>query len=227
MKFTLNKILAGSILLVLGILAIGLIPGQPSGSSITEIKVGSHYEKVSDQPLEKADMVIFFWYGCPHCLKGYEAMDAFGFEEKSKLAGLTTRKVPATGNPQWLYHAQLFHALDRAGMSHEGHMAIMKLIQATGARSDGPLMRVLDKALPDERIRNPAFNVTSSWIIAQMKSKAVERRIDADTRLANAVGIKGVPDILVNGKYLVTLGNGVGYSDLPVIALKLASEMTP
>jgi hypothetical protein len=227
MKFILNKLLMVAALFVFIALGVWILPDETPDSSVNVIKEGDHYQAISSTSIDESDFVVFFWYGCPHCLKAYEAMDAYDFSGKAKSRGLSIRKVPATGNPQWLYHAQLFYALDGAGMSNEGHMSIMRLIQSTGAKSDGPLKRLLEKAIPDEQLRNPFFRVTPEWVLAKMKSKAVSRKIEAGSLLANSAKIKGVPDILVKGKNLVTLGNGVSYADLPVIALKFADEVKP
>jgi thiol:disulfide interchange protein DsbA len=227
MKFRLNKILIGLSLLVLMALVIGLIPEQRTESFITQIKEGDHYRPISSVSIDDTDFVIFFWYGCSHCLKAYEAMDSHDFEGKAKSKGFSIRKVPASGNPQWLYHAQLFYALDGAGMSHEGHLSIMKMIQSNGAKSDDRLRRLLIKILNEERVRNPSFPATPEWVLKKMKSKAVALKVEEGAFLASAAEIKGVPQILVKGKYLVSLGNGVSYADLPVIALKLADEVKP
>ena len=224
LQTTLYKLTAVIALLILMLMGLASLPYEAPKSNVTSVKAGEHYQQVSQSPLTKTDITIFFWYGCPHCLKVYQAMDMHGFSEEVRQHGLTVRKVPVALNPNWVDHAKLFHAFEISGLSDDGHLDAMRKIQRSSATSGIRLDSVIKSVIDAEKANNPNFNASFHTIRELMDSDRVKRLMANDARLASQVKLQGVPTFLVKGMYTSTLGSGIGYSDLPAIALKLAAK---
>jgi hypothetical protein len=204
------------------LMVMASLPAPLPEAKVDAITEGEQYHRIAKDPITSTDITMFFWYGCPHCYRVYQAMERDGFYESAKLAGLIVRKVPVALNQDWLEHAKLFYAFESKGLSREGHMEAMKEIQATRAVSGSALDRVIERVLSFEKKAHPEFSVNLSEIKLLMASKKVQRLLERDGALVSQAQLKGVPTFLVNGVFTATLGSGVGYADLPAITLKLA-----
>ncbi|WOF81421.1 thioredoxin domain-containing protein (plasmid) [Pseudomonas sp. FeN3W] len=216
-----DKLLIAGVLGAIALFGLSLLPGTPSSSDISSPIQGTHYTNVSEEPLVKDDVVLFFWYGCPHCKKAYEVMEFTGFEESLAASGKKLRKIPVAANETWALHAKLFYALDKAGLSSEGHGQVMQLIQDMGANKEKDLPKVIDRVIADEKARNEKFKSTTKDILSELDSSYVNRKMSEGSKVAEASKIQGVPAMLVNGTSSITLGGAVTYIDFPVVALKL------
>lgn len=204
------------------LMVMASLPAPLPDAKVGAITEGNQYHRVANDPITSTDITMFFWYGCPHCYRVYQAMERDGFYENAKSAGLSVRKVPVALNQDWLEHAKLFYAFDSKGLSREGHLEVMKEIQATRAVSGSALDRVIERVISFEKKAHPEFTANLGDIKLLMASKQVERILKKDGALVNQARLKGVPTFLVNGEFIATLGSGVGYADLPAIVLKLA-----
>jgi protein dithiol oxidoreductase (disulfide-forming) len=204
------------------LMVMASLPAPLPEAKVSAITEGDQYHRIAKDPITSTDITMFFWYGCPHCYRVYQAMERDGFYESAKSAGFSVRKVPVAMNQDWLEHAKLFYAFDSQGLSREGHMEAMREIQATSAVSGSALDRVIERVLIFEKNNHPEFNANLSEIKSFMASKKLERLLKRDGLLVNQAKLKGVPTFLVNGVFIATLGSGIGYADLPAIALKLA-----
>jgi len=213
------KIFAGALLATC--IATLFLPGTPSESSIVDVEPSRHYQIVSDKPLTHDTVVLFFWYGCPHCLKVETILNDTGFYSDLESKGIKIRKAHAVMNKVWEFHARLFHALEIRGMSRKGHFDVMKRIQAHGIHDKGSLSAHLPRIVSAEKASNPQFKGTADDILELMYSESVHKRIVQDRNLAMDARLSGVPAVLVGGNALVTLSRQVTYIDLPVVVMKL------
>lgn len=218
-----DKLLIASVIGAIALFGLSLLPGTPSSSDISTPIQGTHYTNVSESPLVKDDVVLFFWYGCPHCKKAYEVMEFSGFEKSLAASGKNLRKIPVAANETWSLHAKLFYAFDKAGLSPEGHGQVMQLIQDTGANKESDLPKVIDRVIAEEKVRNENFKSTTRDILSDLNSSYVQRKMSEGAKVAEASKIQGVPAMLVNGVSAITLGGAVTYIDFPAVALKLVS----
>lgn len=217
--------------LILGLILLMAIAASPllfsSGpSEHGALSEGDHFKRISATAITDERAVMFFWYGCPHCLKTYEAMDAADFNTQIGKSGIVLHKIPVVANQTWELHARLFYALDDEGLSHEGHMQIMELIQRLGASTDSGLRKVVGRVVRDEPTRNPEFSATVDSIMNAMSGPKVSRRLNKDKLLTNQSSIQGVPAIVVDGQFLVTLSGSVRYRDIPTIIRHLLDAKT-
>lgn len=219
---TFHKITAAIAALVLLLMGLAALPTSIPEVKVTDLKEGTHYQRVAKDSLTNADIAIFFWYGCPHCSRVYHAMERDGFFTQAKSDNLTVRKVPVALNKDWVEHAKLFYAFDAKGLSLSGHIEVMNEIQSTRAISGRKLDTIIERVIKQEKLRTIGFNTDLNEIKSLMSSDKVQALMKRDAQLAAQVKLKGVPTFLINGIYSATLGSDVGYSDLPAIGLRLA-----
>lgn len=217
-----HKVTAALVCGFLLLMVMASLPAPLPEAKVESIAEGDQFHRIANDPITSTDITMFFWYGCPHCYRVYEAMARDGFFEAAKSAHLSVRKVPVALNKDWVEHAKLFYAFDDKGLSFEGHMEAMKAIQRTRAVNGSALDRVIEVVLSHEKKSHPNFSADLSEIKALMASKKIEHRLKKDHLLVNQAQLKGVPTFLIKGLFTATLGSGIGYADLPAIALKLA-----
>lgn len=146
-------------------------------------------------PAGAQQVVEFFWYGCPHC----RAFEPSLKEWRRTLAPeVTFRKVHVALNPGWEVHQRLFFTIAALGKaSDEMHERVFDAIQVAG----DPL---------DTRERVTAFlvgnGVDRAQVVETFDSPAVASEMARATQFAAAMGVKGVPGLGVNGRWLTSPG---------------------
>lgn len=147
---------------------------------------------------DNVEVTELFWYGCGHCFN-LEPFVKTWLDDKADNAEFV--KVPAIFSSGWSFHAQAYYTMEALGVLEETNDAFFHRIH------------VLRKPINDldalvEFMAN--FGKSEVEVTSAFNSFAV------DTKLRNAVKItgqstaKGVPAIIVDGKYhtSVTLAGG-------------------
>jgi thiol:disulfide interchange protein DsbA len=175
-----------------------------------------------------ADAVLFFWYGCPHCLKleeEFRQIDFSGTASSSVTpAGHTAifTRVPAVLDSSWELDARVYYSLQQLGFSEAGHYRVMKRYVKDRPTDLESLKELLmSGVLEKERETNPLFRSTADQVISQLYTPAIDTKISESRKLTQAIGLEGVPSILVGKDKLLELGGGLGYHDLMMSALSL------
>ena len=177
--------------LILG-LQLSLIGQAYADTSIDE---GIDY-KVIDNPKPYSGPGIkveeFFWYGCPHC---------FHFEPHLKkwlkAAGddINFERIPAPLNRSWVIHARAYYAAQLQGVADKAHQALFNAIH-------------VDHKAVNDRNSLAAFYAAHGADAGQFKSDLGSFGVDIQVRkaalLLRRYGIQSVPNIVINGKYLIT-----------------------
>lgn len=162
---------------------------------------GTHYETIA-APVRTADpnkieVTEIFWYGCPHCYAFEPLISSWEEKLPSDVAFV---RSPGMWNQTMEVHAQIYYAAEALGVTDKIHdVAFAEIhrnrnyLQTEAAVKDmfvnaGVAADDFDKAWK-------SFSVTS----------AVKR---AGTRMRD-YGVRGVPSMVVNGKYLVSVGGAV------------------
>lgn len=223
MVSTRNK-LAISFFLILALGALSAFMRAPKVSSIEDIDPGKFYETISESPIVKEDFIVFFWYGCPHCLNSYSEMISSGFIEKVKSESMTIRKIPATFGSVWTLHARMFYALDAFGMSDDGHVLVMKSFQKRPSNTIDQVKRLISDMRDKYGNENRDFSYDDEEILKDMFSPRVNQLIETDGHIIAKSGLSGVPSVLVSGRHRVNLSLSVNYRDLPTVSYLLATE---
>lgn len=162
---------------------------------------GTHYETIANpvrtSDPNKIEVSEIFWYGCPHCY-AFEPLIT-SWEEKLPSDVVFVRS-PGMWNQTMEVHAQIFYAAEALGVTEKIHpVAFNEIHQKRNYLQTEEAVRQMfvgQGVAPEDFDKAwKSFSVTS----------AVKK---AGTRMRD-YGVRGVPSMVVNGKYLVTVGGAV------------------
>jgi len=135
----------------------------------------------------------FFSYNCPHCYKQEPLMD-LTVQLLGKDVAFERTPVGA-GRPAWELSQLAYYVAQKLKMTKQTHGAIFKQIHEKGEQFTAP-----------EQVK--AFFVAQGAKVDDVN--AAMNSVDAKFTLMNydsqaeLAGIKGVPSLLVNGRYMLT-----------------------
>jgi thiol:disulfide interchange protein DsbA len=152
-----------------------------------------HYESVvPSQPTstgKKVEVVEMFWYGCPHC----NALEPYVNRWLKKIpANAEFVRMPAIFRPQWEQHARAYYTAEILGVLDKIHHAMFEAIHDKK-----------QKINTEAEIKQffIAHGVSEKDFDRVFRSFAVEAKIRRAKDMSERYGIRGVPALIVNGKY--------------------------
>jgi thiol:disulfide interchange protein DsbA len=155
----------------------------------------------------KIEVVEFFWYECPHCYTLEPHLEPW---LKQLPKDVEFRRVPAMFNQQWAVSGRVFYTLEAIGELERLHRPLFDAIHKGGLKITN--MKQLQDWLERQKVDVAKFN-------AAFKSFAVESRLKRALELTMASKIDSVPQMMVNGRYLVSADSAKGDMLLVVDAL--------
>ena len=168
-----------------------LLPGLVFAAPTYKEKI--HYERVLPaQPTstdKKVEVVEMFWYGCPHC----NALEPYVNRWLKKIpANAEFVRMPAIFRPQWEQHARAYYTAEILGALDKIHSALFEAIHQQKRRIN-----------TDEEIQKffVEHGVSEKDFKRVFRSFAVEAKIRRAKDMSQRYGIRGVPALIVNGKY--------------------------
>ena len=156
-----------------------------------------HYESVIPaQPTstdKKVEVVEMFWYGCPHC----NSLEPYVNRWKKKIpANATFVRMPAIFNPrqrpEWELHARAYYTAEILGALDKIHGAMFEAIH--GQKRQLNTEAKIKKFFSEHGVSEKDFGRV-------FRSFAVEAKVRRATDMSQRYGIRGVPALIVNGKY--------------------------
>ena len=188
---SLSNKLASLLSLTGTILLLTLITSPASFAA--KYEAGEEYELVSPaQPTatgNKIEVVELFWYGCPHC---YDFEPYIKRWLTNKPANAEFVRMPAIFRPEWALHARAYYTAVVLGVLDKVHDAIFETTHE------------LKKPLNTEQDIAALFvkhGVKKADFSKVFRSFAVETKVRRSMDMTRRYGIKGVPSMIVNGKY--------------------------
>ncbi|WP_068828941.1 thiol:disulfide interchange protein DsbA/DsbL [Pseudomonas sp. BMS12] len=166
------------------------------------IEAGRQYDELSSpvpvsQP-GKIEVVELFWYGCPHCYQFEPTLNPW----IEKLpADVHFIRIPAMFGGVWDIHGQMFITLESMGVEKEVHDAVFKAIHQEKRKLATP--EEMAEFLAEQGVDKDKF-------LSTYNSFAVKGQVAKAKKLALAYQIKGVPVLIVNGKYRFDIGSSGG-----------------
>lgn len=154
---------------------------------------GVGYETITPaQPTqnpEKIEVIEFFWYGCPHCYSFEPMLEKW---VKTLPANVEFIRIPAAFNEVWAKHAKAYYTAEALGVVDKVHADFFDAIQNKNEKLD-----------TEEQLAKffVAHGVKESDFQDAYKSFAVDNKMRQAPALAAKYGLKGVPAIIINGKY--------------------------
>ena len=174
-------------------LSLGLISVFASAQS--KFQEHKHFEdaapKLSAKELPKT-VDGFFWYGCGHCYAFEPTLEEW---LKNKPADISFKRVPAVLGRNWIPHAQAFYATEELGISDKTHRALFDAIH----KDRKPLFEPTAIA----EFLAQVSGEDAAKILMNMNSQDTQKEIGQSIETAQKFRLRGVPTILVGGKYLV------------------------
>jgi protein dithiol oxidoreductase (disulfide-forming) len=146
------------------------------------------------QPTEgggKIEVVEFFWYGCPHCYHLEPSINAW---HKTAPKDVVFKRVPAA-HGGWANLATVYYALEAMGMLDQLHGKVFDAIHKQN-------VNLGNKNLRDEWLAKQGVDVAKYNDIE--KSFAVMTRVQRAKQMSASYKIDSVPQLVVNGKYVVS-----------------------
>lgn len=161
--------------------------------SVSSVSAAQGYEMVTPpQPTstkDQVEVVELFWYGCPHCYKLEPYVERW---LKRKPKNVKFVRMPGVFRPSWEIHARAYYAAEILGVVDKVHRPMFEAIhEAKRSMSDEASIMALFK---NNGVAEKDFKRV-------FRSFAVETKIRRAKDMGQRYGVRGVPSIIVNGKY--------------------------
>jgi thiol:disulfide interchange protein DsbA len=170
------------------------VAGMPAIAE--EFAENTHYELITPpQPTsttDKVEVVELFWYGCPHC---YQFEPSLVKWLKTKPADVAFVRVPGIFRPNWAILGRAYYTAEALGVLdkiHEPLFAAVHELKRPMETEDQLAAFFAENGVKDEDFRK-AF-----------RSFAVETKVRRAMEMSQRYGARGVPTMIVNGKYRVS-----------------------
>jgi protein dithiol oxidoreductase (disulfide-forming) len=185
----------------LAILAL-LVPFAVSINAQPALYVeGTHYEALPEvvrtADPNKVEVTEVFWYGCPHCYAFEPLIENWESGLQSDVAFV---RSPGMWNALMEIHAQIYYVAEELGVLDKTHDLTFNAIHQQG-----------NYLQTQEEVR--ALFATEGVDPAEFDKVWTSFGINSKVKKANtnmrAYEVRGVPSLIVNGKYRVSAGGAV------------------
>ncbi len=179
----------GSVLFLIGAVAVSSLPARAQ-----QYVAGQHYT-VLDKPLttstgDKIEVMELFWYGCPHCYAFEPQIENW---VKNMPENAEFIRVPAVFGRNWEFHARAYYTFEILGVLDQVHGDFFDAIHKDRKQINS--VSALADFLED-------YGVSEDDVEAAFKSFATDNFMRRALALARDSQARGVPAIVVDGKYL-------------------------
>jgi thiol:disulfide interchange protein DsbA len=172
-------------------LAVGLNPAHAEGFD-EGIEYSVIKNPVATSDPDKVVVTEMFWYGCPHCFR----FEPYFMKWKQRQpAGVVVEHIPSVLNPSWMEHARTYYALQVMGETQRTHDKIFAALHLKNMRLnnvDSMAEFVAGLGVDEKEFRSNYHSFPVDTMIR--KSRKKERQY----------GHRGVPAVIINGKYLTS-----------------------
>lgn len=167
----------------------------------TRYTEGTHYTAL-ENPVrtadpEKVEVLEVFWYGCNHCFRFEPLVEDW----KANMSDdVHFDRFPAIWNGLMQVHAQAYYTAVSLDVLDQVHEEIFNAMHLRGNRlmNENQLADLFSANGVDEEAFREAFN-----------SFSVRTQVNRAERLMSDYQIRSTPNMVVNGKYLVTTSQAV------------------
>lgn len=138
---------------------------------------------------DKVVVTEMFWYGCPHCFRLEPYMQKW---KQTMPEGVAFEEVPSVLNPSWMEHARAYYALEMMGDVGKVHSQLFTAIHVQNKRLNS--LETIAKFVAGLGVDEKQFR-------EHFHSFPVDTRVRKSRNKERKYGHRGVPAIIVNGKY--------------------------
>ncbi len=192
---------------------------QPARKEKPAFQEGLHYRKLQPaQPTASGDgrieIVEVFLYACPHCHALDPKISRWLADKQDTVA---FRRMPAILGPGWILQAKAYYVAEKLGILDTIHPALMKAIHEDGKQYHN------DYSLMEFFIGQ---GVSQQDFIEAANSPEVAENLSRARVLTVQYGLRGVPAIIVNGRYVTAqYFTGTQETMLDVVDSLIAKEL--
>jgi len=161
---------------------------------------------------DKVEVVELFWYGCPHCFKLEPYVERW---LKRKPKNVKFVRMPGMFRPSWEIHGRAYYTAEILGVVDKVHRPMFDAIheQKRPMNTEAAIMALFKKNGVSEKDFKRAFH-----------SFAVETKLRRAKDMGRRYGARGVPAIIVNGKYRISAQSAGGNAKIFKVVNKLAKQ---
>jgi len=178
----------------------------PTGAHAANWEKGVHYQELSEpQPVQTDDRIEvreLFWYGCPHCYSLEPFLENW---LKNKPDNAAFVLMPGIFHKQAEFHARAYYTFEALGITESVHRDFYDEIHQRGNRiyNVSGLVEFAGKHGVEPQELRDAFN-----------SFAVDANVRNARQMFRKYGATGVPTVVVDGRYRVTVSSAGGHEQL-------------
>ena len=140
----------------------------------------------------RIEVLEFFYYGCPICYEFQPHMSRWIFQAPDYVS---LQRIPVLSSENWEPFAKLYYTLDILGEVGRLHWPVYDNFHFDGVK----LNEV--KVMIDWVSRN---GVDRDKFISTLESDDVKSRLEQSRELVKTYEVRGVPTVVVDGKYLTS-----------------------
>ena len=191
-KTLITAVLTLLVTLPLASTSVGQIEKYVAGTHYTELRA-----PVNTPDDSKIEVLEAFWYGCSHCFR-FEPLVA-DWESKAS-DDVDFRRFPAMWNALMKVHAQIYVTAEAMDAIHIVHEPVFNAINVEGNRLQNE--KLIGDLFEENGIARADFEAAFNSFSVRTKVNQAEKRMQD-------YEIRSTPNMIVNGKYLVTTGEAV------------------
>lgn len=199
-----------------------LIPVASCGAQSDDVADASAYQPGKDysvipRPVKTADpskieVVEIFWYGCIHCFRLEPEIEDW---IPTLAEDVDFVRMPAIWAEVMNLHAAMLYANEALGLTDQLHSAIFKEmnVERNQLASEAAILKFIGKqGVDEEKYRRAMNSFGVSSQVLQAKSKM------------GAYGVRGTPEIVINGKYKLSTSMSGSHERMLKIADALIAQ---
>ena len=184
---------------------------------IDGFKEGEHYFLLENPRRirgDKVEVMEFFSYGCVHCYNLDDDLEDWVEERNDKITFIRT---PAVANELWRVFGRAYYTMEAHNLLDEQHKRVFREIHEV-RRNINSAEKFAELLMPED----------TETFLKTFNSLPVSQKLERGDQLARRFKIATVPNLVVNGKYLVKASQSVGLSRmLDVIDHLIELEQAP
>ena len=172
-----------------------------SYGQIERFVAGTHYQElaapVNTVDASKVEVLEAFWYGCSHCFRFEPVVIAWKDAQPDDVEFV---RFPAAWNDLMKTHAKIYYIVEVLGAIDTIHQEVFNAIDLQGniLQRENLIADFFEaQGVPRDRYEAAANSFQVSSAMSRL-----------DVRMRD-YGIRSTPNMIVNGKYLVTTGGQV------------------
>ena len=135
----------------------------------------------------KIEVIEMFWYGCPHC---FDLEPSVREWLKHKPDNVAFVRIPVAFGASWELGARAYYAAEALGVLDRIHEPLFEAMHQHKLKDEDDLAAFF----AEHGVEQDAFRKAYS-------SFQTETQLRRGNQLAQRYGVRGVPAVIVNGKY--------------------------